>query len=91
VDEGEEAGRREQGRVSDASRLCQEQGPEIPALFISSSGDDSCRSMRLIDLIEHAAIGKVNLVSIADFGGWARAQQVHFDDGGVFDQIYQPR
>jgi sulfate/thiosulfate transport system substrate-binding protein len=24
------------------------------------------------------------------FGGWARAQHVHFDDGGVFDQIYQP-
>ncbi len=22
------------------------------------------------------------------FGGWKRAQQVHFDDGGVFDQIY---
>jgi sulfate transport system substrate-binding protein len=25
-----------------------------------------------------------------DFGGWAKAQQVHFADGGVFDQIYQP-
>jgi sulfate/thiosulfate transport system substrate-binding protein len=24
------------------------------------------------------------------FGGWARAQKQHFDDGGVFDQIYQP-
>jgi sulfate transport system substrate-binding protein len=24
------------------------------------------------------------------FGGWAKAQQEHFDDGGVFDQIYQP-
>ncbi len=24
------------------------------------------------------------------FGGWARAQKVHFADGGVFDQIYQP-
>jgi sulfate/thiosulfate-binding protein len=23
------------------------------------------------------------------FGGWARAQKVHFDDGGIFDQIYQ--
>lgn len=22
------------------------------------------------------------------FGGWKRAQRVHFDDGGVFDQIY---
>ena len=25
-----------------------------------------------------------------DFGGWAKAQQTHFGDGGVFDQIYQP-
>jgi sulfate/thiosulfate transport system substrate-binding protein len=23
-------------------------------------------------------------------GGWARAQQAHFADGGLFDQIYQP-
>ncbi|PPE75405.1 sulfate transporter subunit [Solimonas fluminis] len=32
---------------------------------------------------------KLNLVTIADFGGWAKAQQVHFADGGIFDQIYQ--
>jgi ABC-type sulfate transport system substrate-binding protein len=25
-----------------------------------------------------------------DFGGWAKAQQIHFADGRVFDQIYQP-
>jgi sulfate transport system substrate-binding protein len=31
---------------------------------------------------------KVNLVTIADFGGWAQAQKVHFADGGVFDKIY---
>ncbi len=24
------------------------------------------------------------------FGGWREAQQKHFDDGGIFDQIYQP-
>ncbi len=24
------------------------------------------------------------------FGGWAKAQDVHFKDGGVFDQIYAP-
>jgi sulfate transport system substrate-binding protein len=24
------------------------------------------------------------------FGGWAKAQQTHFADGGVFDQIYKP-
>jgi sulfate/thiosulfate-binding protein len=33
---------------------------------------------------------KIELVTIADFGGWARAQKVHFADGGVFDQIYAP-
>jgi sulfate/thiosulfate transport system substrate-binding protein len=32
---------------------------------------------------------KVNLVTIADFGGWAAAHQKHFADGGVFDQIYR--
>ena len=26
----------------------------------------------------------------ADFGGWRAAQKTHFDDGGVFDQIYAP-
>ena len=33
---------------------------------------------------------KIKLVTIADFGGWAKAQKQHFADGGVFDQIYQP-
>ena len=28
------------------------------------------------------------LVTIADFGGWAEAQTTHFDDDGVFDRIY---
>ena len=32
----------------------------------------------------------IPLVTIADFGGWAQAQQTYFADGGVFDQIYQP-
>jgi sulfate/thiosulfate transport system substrate-binding protein len=31
---------------------------------------------------------KLNLVTIKDFGGWAKAQKDHFSDGGVFDQIY---
>jgi sulfate/thiosulfate transport system substrate-binding protein len=40
-----------------------------------------------------ARFADVNLVSINDplFGGWAKAQAKHFDDGGVFDQIYQPK
>ncbi|MBC8126200.1 MAG: sulfate ABC transporter substrate-binding protein [Gloeobacteraceae cyanobacterium ES-bin-144] len=33
---------------------------------------------------------RINLVKIdQDFGGWAKAQKTHFDDGGTFDQIYQ--
>jgi sulfate/thiosulfate-binding protein len=31
---------------------------------------------------------KLQLVTIEDFGGWARTQKDHFGDGGVFDQIY---
>jgi sulfate transport system substrate-binding protein len=33
---------------------------------------------------------KVQLVPIDDplFGGWEKAQNVHFADGGLFDQIY---
>jgi len=31
---------------------------------------------------------KLELVTIKDFGGWAKAQREHFGDGGVFDQIY---
>jgi len=27
----------------------------------------------------------------ADFGGWAKAQKTHFDDGGTFDQIYSAK
>jgi sulfate transport system substrate-binding protein len=34
---------------------------------------------------------KLNLVTIADFGGWAKAQATHFTEGGVFDQIYAAR
>jgi len=33
----------------------------------------------------------VKLVTVdAEFGGWRTAQKTHFDDGGVFDQIYAP-
>lgn len=33
----------------------------------------------------------VELVSINELGGWQAAQQKHFADGGVFDQIYTAR
>jgi sulfate/thiosulfate-binding protein len=34
-----------------------------------------------------ARFPQLRLTSIADFGGWANAQRVHFADGAVFDQI----
>jgi sulfate transport system substrate-binding protein len=33
---------------------------------------------------------KLELVTIAEFGGWQKAQKVHFEEGGIFDQIYSP-
>ena len=35
---------------------------------------------------------KLSLFTIDEvFGGWARAQPKHFGDGGIFDEIYQPK
>ena len=35
---------------------------------------------------------QITLVTIDEqFGGWQKAQAEHFNDGGVFDQIYQPK
>lgn len=33
---------------------------------------------------------QIKLVDIDKFGGWQKAQKKHFNDGGVFDQIYKP-
>jgi sulfate/thiosulfate transport system substrate-binding protein len=42
-------------------------------------------------LAKHSAhFPKINLVTIGDFGGWTKAQETHFADGGSFDQIYKP-
>jgi len=38
-----------------------------------------------------AQFPSLKLVTIDEaFGGWARVQKTHFDDGAQFDQIYQP-
>jgi sulfate transport system substrate-binding protein len=38
-----------------------------------------------------ARFPKLELFTIEQgFGGWSSAQKTHFEDGGVFDQIYQP-
>jgi sulfate/thiosulfate-binding protein len=39
-----------------------------------------------------ATFTQLKLVTVdQEFGGWIKAQQTHFADGGVFDQIYQPQ
>jgi sulfate transport system substrate-binding protein len=42
---------------------------------------------------KHAAdFPKVEMFTLAEIAGnWKTAQKTHFDDGGVFDQIYQPK
>ena len=41
------------------------------------------------DAADVARFPKLELVTIdKDFGGWAKAQKMHFGDGGVFDRIY---
>ncbi len=38
-----------------------------------------------------STFAKVELFTIDEvFGGWQQAQKTHFNDGGVFDQIYKP-
>jgi sulfate/thiosulfate-binding protein len=38
-----------------------------------------------------AKFPKITLFTIDEaFGGWTKAQQTHFDDGGIFDKIYEP-
>jgi sulfate transport system substrate-binding protein len=35
---------------------------------------------------------QLKLVTVdQEFGGWTKAQQTHFADGGIFDQIFQPQ
>ena len=44
-----------------------------------------------IDPADLAKFKELELVRVDDlFGGWTAAQAKHFDDGGVFDQIYKP-
>ena len=34
---------------------------------------------------------KLKLATVAEFGGWRAAQKRHFDDGGIFDELYKPK
>lgn len=45
----------------------------------------------LVDEQDLARFPEVELFTIDEvFGGWQKAQQTHFNDGGVFDSIYAP-
>ncbi|WP_394356844.1 sulfate ABC transporter substrate-binding protein [Shumkonia mesophila] len=44
----------------------------------------------LADAADVARFPKVDLFTIDWLGGWQKAQSAHFDDGGMFDQLYQP-
>jgi len=49
-------------------------------------------SPELADPADLKQFKDVKLVSINDpiFGGWKKAQETHFGDGGLFDQLYKP-
>ncbi len=55
------------------------------------AGDNYYRPYNETILNEYAGVFDLNvdLVTIADFGGWDEAQSKHFADGGVFDEIYE--
>jgi sulfate transport system substrate-binding protein len=54
-------------------------------------GKNHYRPRNPVALAKYAAqFPALKLCTIQDFGGWANAQQTHFADGGVFDQIYHP-
>ena len=43
------------------------------------------------DPADLARFPKLELVTVAEFGGWQQAQKTHFAEGGVFDQILAAR
>ncbi|MGN0593779.1 MAG: sulfate ABC transporter substrate-binding protein [Hominimerdicola sp.] len=55
------------------------------------AGDNYYRPSNEAILQEYADVFNldINLVTINDFGGWDKAQEKHFADGGVFDEIYE--
>ncbi len=55
------------------------------------AGDNYYRPSNEEILKEYSDVFDLNidLVTIEKFGGWDKAQETHFADGGVFDQIYE--
>lgn len=67
--------------------LYSDEGQTLAAKYHYRPARPEAVSPRLLD-----AFPRLRLVTIDDpmFGGWKKAQPRHFDDGGVFDQIYKP-
>jgi ABC-type sulfate transport system substrate-binding protein len=61
------------------------------SLAIVESYEDMLNYDIVSNLKEYADVFDldIDLVSIQDFGGWDAAQEKHFSDGGIFDQIYE--
>jgi sulfate transport system substrate-binding protein len=61
-------------------------GQEIAAnhFFRPRLADVARRHEKTFPIIQTFTIEEV-------FGGWARAQKIHFDEGGIFDQISRNR
>jgi sulfate transport system substrate-binding protein len=45
----------------------------------------------MADAKDMARFPQIRMVTIEDFGGWAKAQEEHFKDGAIFDQIYMAK
>jgi sulfate/thiosulfate transport system substrate-binding protein len=74
-------------RVAEAylAYLYSPEGQEIAAKYFYRPTDPTVAAKHQADF------PKIPMVTIDDaFGGWQQAQQKHFADGGIFDQIYKP-
>jgi sulfate/thiosulfate transport system substrate-binding protein len=60
-----------------------------------SHGGSSKQARSVVDGLDAAAVtmnqsNDIDLFTVDEvFGGWKQVQAVHFNDGGLFDQIYQ--
>ena len=61
--------------------------PEAQAIVFANYYRGSDPSLAAPEDVERLPL--LDLVTIEAFGGWAQVQPEHFDDGGIFDQIYE--
>jgi sulfate/thiosulfate-binding protein len=64
--------------------LYSDEGQELAAKYFYRPRNESIAAKY------SSVFGNLKLVTVdGEFGGWQKAQQTHFSDGGTFDQIYQ--